>query len=59
MKGRTYDEEDFGGTATVSIVKYFDVIVEVGVGGCYGGGVGGGGGLLRSDVAIRHGCGGA
>jgi hypothetical protein len=33
----TYDEEDFGGTATVSSVEDFDVIVEVSIGGCDGG----------------------
>lgn len=37
MEINTYDEKDFGGTATVSSVKYFDVIVELSILGCDGG----------------------
>lgn len=35
--GDTDDEKDFGRTATVGSVEDFDVIVEMSIGGCYGG----------------------
>jgi len=40
----TYDEEGSSRAVTVSSVKYLNLIVQVRVGG----------GLIRSDVAIRH-----
>jgi len=57
--GDTDDEKDFGRTATVCSVEDFDVIVEVSIGWCDGGGRGGWGRCLSSNVAIRHRCGGA